>query len=132
LMVIYFCFWQLPIETPRKIASDFLDRFLDNVVIINQPFGSRRYGCATVNVSRNRTVDLEYFFVIGLVSREKLKLEDLRQFLDAIPAESLADIVKLFICKIGCPDRIVVIHLIDIKFASCGGRSTVKRHVFSF
>src|SRR5687768_8391858 len=59
---------QLPVKAWRKVVADLADLLLDEVVVVEQPFGSRHHSSATFELRGARPVCREKDFCVVLQS----------------------------------------------------------------
>ena len=123
---------QLAIELARKIAAHFLDRFLNQIVIIEQPFGGRRDRSTRFDIGRRHLVDAENLVFVFPVARPELEGEEPWERRNAVPGERCTTFMKLIDGEIGRADRIVVIDRLDLGFGRRRGRRVMKGHGYGF
>ncbi|MNV67672.1 hypothetical protein D3C71_1604800 [compost metagenome] len=119
---------QLAIELAREVAADFLDRFLDHVVVVEQPFGGRRDRRPRFDVGRRRPIHPQDLVFVLAVARTEFEREEARQGRCTLERKGLAALPQLLHREKGRADRIVVIDLLGFRFARRGGRHVMKGH----
>ena len=120
---------QLTIEFLRKVAAHLLDRFLDDIVIVEQPFGSRG-NCGTLrDIGGGGAIDAQDLALVLLVAGKEIEGRKGRQRIGpAGPGERGPAGMQFFHGEVGRPDGIIVVDLLGLGIARrCGGLD-VKRH----
>jgi len=102
---------KLAIELLGEVPAHFLDRLLDDVVIVEQPFGRRRDRGAGLDVGRGRPVDPQDLPFVLAMTREEVEIHQARQIRRTIPGQRLGGLAQLINGEICSADRIVVIDL---------------------
>ncbi len=118
---------QLAIELAREVAADLLDRFFDDVVVVQEPFGRRRDGGAGFDICCGGPIDPQDLLLVLLMPGEEIELHEARQLPGAFATQQDPDLGQLFHRGIGGADRIVMIDLLGLRFASGIGFG-VKKH----
>ncbi|MGZ2485808.1 hypothetical protein ACVITL_004331 [Rhizobium pisi] len=121
---------QFAVEAAGEVAPDFLDRFFDDIMIIEQPFRRRRDGLAGLDVRGRGAVDAQDFLLVFLMAREEIEGGESRQPVDAVAGDDIAHRLDVFDGKVGRADRIVVIDLLRIGFARKARRRIGNGHGF--
>src|SRR3546814_10814392 len=101
-------------------------------MIVQKPFGRWRDGRSGVHIGRRGAVDPQDFLLVLPMPGEEFKLHDIGERLKTVPPKAVASLPEFFNGQICCPDRIVMVHLLEVGVPWRGGRSTIEGHDYGF
>ncbi|MND43072.1 hypothetical protein D3C80_338610 [compost metagenome] len=119
---------QLLEEFFREVATDFLDRLFDDVIVVEQPFGRRRDRGARIHIESCSAIDAKDFLLVVGMLLEELEGHEAGKIFPLAAAEPYAAVSQVVYRQIARTDRIIVIDLLDVCFARGAGLRSIKGH----
>ncbi len=117
---------QLTIELAREIATNFLDRFFDHVVVVEKPFRCGRNRRTVFRVNRGGTINAQDFLLVFAMAFEEIELHETGEAVSTVARKRGTGLIQFFDRHVGSTDRIVVIDLFGFGITGGGRRRNMK------
>src|SRR5690606_25315727 len=120
---------KLAIEAAREIAPDLLDRLLDDIIVVEQPFGGGRDLRAGLHIAGRHLVDAENLLLVFLLPGMEGEGAETGKERGALTRQRLAAIGQVLPGEIGRTDRVVVVDLAGLGVTRSDFRRILRGHV---